>query len=61
MRVFLQEVVLDFPRIVDADAVSQFDLVECVLKKLQLVAVVPWPRELVFIENSEAHRVLPFF
>ena len=39
MRVFLKEVVLDFPGVIDAELVGQLDLVERFLEQPVLVAV----------------------
>jgi hypothetical protein len=41
MRILLEEVVLDLPRVVDAEAVGQLDLRERVLEEALLAAVVP--------------------
>ena len=43
MRVLLQEVMLDLPRMVDAQPVGQLDLVESVLEQPVLGTVVLWP------------------
>ena len=53
--VLLEEVMLDLPGVVDAEPVAQLDLVEGVLEQLGLAALVPGPRELVLIEDAEAH------
>jgi hypothetical protein len=55
MGVFLQEVMLDLPGMIDAKPVGQFDLVERILEQLQFVAFVPRPRQLVLVENPELH------
>ena len=55
VRVLLEEVVLDFPRVVDAELVGELDLGEGVLEELELRAIGPRARELVFVENSELH------
>ncbi len=34
MRIFLEEVMLDFPHMIDPDLVSEFDLIERVLEQL---------------------------
>jgi hypothetical protein len=47
--------VLDFPGVVDAELVGEFDLIERLLKQPVLVAFVPWPWKLVFVENAEFH------
>ena len=56
MRVLLQEVVLDFPDAVQADAVGQFDLFEGVAQELFLGASGVGARELVFVEQTKTHR-----
>ncbi len=55
VRVLLEEVVLDLPGVVDAEAVGELDLVERVLEQLELAAVAPGPRELVLVEDAEFH------
>src|SRR6185312_5466747 len=55
MRIFLEEVMLDLPGVVDAKLVGQLDLVERVLEELELVALVPRTRQLVLVEDSELH------
>src|SRR6202158_3895871 len=54
-RILLEKMVLDLPGIVDAELVGEFDLIERLLKQLVLVALVPRPRKLVFVENAEFH------
>ncbi len=44
--VFVKEVVLDFPRVVETQAVGENDLVEGLLKESVLVAFVPRLRKL---------------
>ena len=52
---------LDLPGIVDAELVGEFDLVERVLEQALLVALVPRPRQLMFVEDAEFHgRILEF-
>ncbi len=58
MRIFFEEMVLDFPRVIDAEAVGQFHLVERFLEELQLGALFPGPRQLVLVKDSKLHRVL---
>ena len=54
VAVLLEEVVLDLPHVVEADAVGQLHLVERVLEQLVLVVGVPGPRQLVLVEDAEA-------
>ena len=44
VRVFFEEVMFDFPHVVDADFVGQLDLIERVLNQLQFCAGPPRPR-----------------
>ena len=46
---------LHLPGVIDAELVGEFDLIERVLKQLQLVAVIPRPRQLMFVEDAEFH------
>ena len=55
VRIFLEKMVLDFPGVVDAEPVGEFDLVQRLLEQPVLVALVPWPRQLVLVENAEFH------
>src|SRR3954451_2891215 len=56
VRVLLEEVVLDLPDVVEADAVGQLDLVERIGDQLSLGVLGPRARELVLVEDAEAHR-----
>ena len=56
VRVLLEEVVLDLPRVVVAEAVGELDLVEAVVEQPVLVAVGPRPGQLVLVEDPELHR-----
>jgi len=53
--VFLEEVVLDLPRMVDAETVGQLHLRQCVLEQLLLTASRPRTRELMLVEDAEFH------
>src|SRR6202011_587254 len=55
VRIFLEKMVLDFPGVVDAEFIGEFDLIERLLKQPVLVAVVPRPRKLMLVENAEFH------
>src|SRR6516225_2338505 len=55
MRVFLKEVVLHLPGIVNAQAVRQLDLIQRVLEEAELGAWLPGTRQLVLIEDPEFH------
>ncbi len=58
MRIFLEEVMLDFPGVVDAEFVGELDLIERILEQLQLIALFPGTRQLMLIEDAELHGVL---
>jgi hypothetical protein len=60
VRILLEEVVLDLPRVVDAKPVGQLDLAERVLEELELAAFRPRARELVLVKDAEAHCSSPF-
>ena len=53
VSVFLQEVVLDLPHVVDAEAIGQLDLLDGIPKETVLGVLVPGTGELVFVEESE--------
>ena len=55
VRVLLEEVVLDLPRGVEADAVGELDLLEGVLDEPLLAVVAPRAGDLVLVEDPEAH------
>src|SRR5690606_24789450 len=55
--VLLEEVVLDLPDVLDAEAVGVLDLVERVGDELLLAALGPRPRQLVLVEQAELHGV----
>ena len=59
VAVLLEEVVFDLPDVVEAQSVGQLDLVEGVLEQLVLVALFPWPGNLVLVEDAELHRSDP--
>ncbi|MGC2522987.1 MAG: hypothetical protein WA417_10185 [Stellaceae bacterium] len=56
VRIFLEEMVLDLPHIVDAEPVGELDLVERILIEAQLGSFVPRLRQLVLVKNPEFHR-----
>jgi len=56
VRILLEEVVLDLPDVVDAEAIGELDLVERLLIKPQLALLAPGLRQLVLVEQSEFHR-----
>ena len=55
VRVLLEEVMLDFPRVIDAEPVGELDLRQRVLKQALLAVRLPGARQLVFVEDPEAH------
>ena len=56
VRVLLEEMVLDFPGVVDAEPIGQLDLRQGVLEELLLAALDPRARQLMLVEDSELHR-----
>src|SRR5207302_10983230 len=60
VRVFLEEMVLDLPDVVDAEPVGQLDLIERIVIEPPLGVVIPGGagrlRQLVFVEQAEFHR-----
>src|SRR4030095_11923407 len=59
MGIFLEEVMFDFPRIIDTEAIGDLDLLERVVEQLLFSTVGPRPRQLMLVEDSEFHAVLP--
>jgi len=59
MRVFLEEMVLDLPDVIDADPVGEFDLLKRVAIEPLLGVFFPRLRQLVLIEKPELHRLPP--
>ncbi len=59
VAVLLQEVVLDLPCVIDPEPVGELDLFQRVVEQPVLGTVVPRPRQLVFVEDSELHGPLP--
>jgi hypothetical protein len=57
VAVLLEEVVLDLPAVVDAQAVGQLDLLEGVFQKAVLVVRRPRPRQWELIEQRDFHFV----
>ena len=55
VRVLLEEVVLDLPHVVDAEAVGELDLLEGLDDHLPLRVRGPRPRELELVEQPELH------
>jgi hypothetical protein len=51
--------VFDFPGVVDAELICEFDLVERFLEQPVFVALVLRPRQLMLVENAEFHQGLP--
>ena len=58
MRVFLEEVMLDRPGVVDAQPVGELHLVERILHQLALVVGPPGLGQLQLVEDPEFHRRL---
>ena len=55
--IFLEEMVLDFPCVVVAELVGQFELAERILVEPVLVALFPGSRQLQLIEDAELHAL----
>ena len=55
VRILVQEVVLDLPRVVEAEPVGQLDLVEGLVEEPVLVVLAPRLGELVLVEDPELH------
>nr|WP_257808802.1 hypothetical protein [Mesorhizobium sp. J428] len=58
VRILFQEMMLDFPHVIEAEPVGEFDLVESVVEQLLLRTLHPGLRKLMFIEHSELHGFL---
>ena len=58
MGILLEEMVLDLPRVIDADAVGEFDLFQRFAIDSVLRISVPGSRNLMFVKDTELH---PFF
>ena len=59
MGVLVEEVMLDLPRVVEAEAVGEHYLLQRLLEQAMLVAVAPWLGQLQLVEDPEAHTVRP--
>src|SRR2546422_148950 len=55
VRVLLEEVMLDAPRVVVAQPVRELDLGERVLERVVFASPGPGPRDLVLVEDPELH------
>ena len=47
---------LHFPHMIDAEFVGEFNLIERILKKFELIAFVPGAGQLMLVECSQFHR-----
>src|SRR4051794_4107649 len=59
VRVLLEEVVLDLPRVVVAELVGELDLAERILQQLVLALRAPRARQLMLVEDAEFHDLTP--
>jgi hypothetical protein len=59
VRVFLKEMMLDLPDVVDPEPIGELDLDERLLIKTQLGFLAPGLRQLVLVKKSEFHRQPP--
>src|SRR5579875_3155645 len=55
VRVLFQEVMLDLPRVIEAEPIGELHLLERLLNQAKLAALVPRPRELMLVEDPELH------
>jgi len=55
MRILLEKVVFHLPRVVVSQPIGDLHLLQRLMKEIALVALVPGPRQLQLVENSEAH------
>ncbi len=55
MRIFLEEMMLDFPGKVVTEPVRQLELIERIMIKDELAIGCPGPRQLQLVENAELH------
>ena len=55
MGIFLEEMVLDLPGVVVAQAVGEFDLLQGVLVEPVLVARLPGAGQLQLVKDAELH------
>ena len=55
VRVLVEEVVLDLPRIVEPEPVGELDLIERIAQEAELVVLAPRLGELMFVEDAELH------
>ena len=53
--VFVQEVMLHLPGVIEAQFVGQNDLGQRILEQAMLVAIVPGAGKLKLVENAKAH------
>ena len=58
MGIFLEEMVLDLPGVIDADAVGELDLFQRFAIDAVLRIGVPGARDLMFVEDAEFHRFI---
>src|SRR5580692_4246218 len=58
VRVFFQEMMFHHPGMVVAEPIGGLQLRQRVLIQLELVARLPWPRQLQLIEDADFHDVL---
>jgi hypothetical protein len=55
VRVLVEEVVLDLPRIIEAEPIGELDLIEGIAQETELVVVAPRLGKLVLVEDAELH------
>jgi hypothetical protein len=55
MGILLEEVVLDFPSMIEPELIGQHDLVEGFLEESEFVVLAPGLGQLMFVEDAEFH------
>ena len=61
MRVLVEEVMLDGPRVLDAKRVGQHDLLDRLVDETLFVALAPRLWQLQLVENTKSHVRSPLF
>jgi hypothetical protein len=59
VRVFFEEVMLDFPNVIHPDVIGQFDLREGFPVGVVFAERVPRPRRLHLVQQAELHKTVP--
>src|SRR6266567_5062433 len=59
MRIFFQEMMFHHPGVVVTEPVGGLQLSQRILVELELVAFLPWARQLQLVKDAEFHEVSP--